>query len=121
MTNRNGKVSLKPGTSRAALTITHAVVNVDPGRLPAKDLEPRGWQWAQGWSIKLLKGAAPTTRQLLESALVQIDQQKGNRPVELDQAEELAVAQPGQCADGSAGEHRRAACGQHKAVRNKAI
>jgi hypothetical protein len=72
------------------------VVNVDPGRLPAKDLKPLGGQYSQGRTVQLLKGAAPIARQLLEGTLVQIDQQQGNRPVELDQAEELAVAQPGQ-------------------------
>jgi hypothetical protein len=46
--------------------------------------------------VEFGEGAGAVAGQLLERALVQVSQQSGNRPIELAQAEEGLVAQPGQ-------------------------
>ena len=72
------------------------VVDVDLGGLPAADLVARGRQRLERRGVELLEGAAPAAGELLEGALVQIDEQLGDGAVELGQAEESAVAQPRQ-------------------------
>ncbi|MDQ0083130.1 hypothetical protein J2W35_003490 [Variovorax boronicumulans] len=69
------------------------VVDVDLGALPQAHLEALGRQRPQRGRVQHLEGAASTTRQLLERALIQIDQQRGDRPVAFVQAEEAPVAQ----------------------------
>ena len=54
------------------------VIDVDLGALAEKDLKALGWQRLQGRRVELLESAAPVAGQLLEGALVQIDQQQGN-------------------------------------------
>ena len=72
------------------------VIDVDAGGFEARDGHAHRRQGAQGWPVEFGEGAGAVARQLLERALVQVHQQGGNRPVELGQAEEGLVAQPGQ-------------------------
>jgi len=72
------------------------VVDVHLGAFPQARLEALGWQRPQRGRIQHLEGASSAAGQLLEGALVQIDQQRGDRPVEFAQAEEAPVAQPRQ-------------------------
>mmetsp|Transcript_6076 Transcript_6076/g.24370 ORF Transcript_6076/g.24370 Transcript_6076/m.24370 type:complete len:788 (+) Transcript_6076:480-2843(+) len=73
------------------------VVDVDLGAgLPAADgitLERHGPQRRR---VERLEGTATAAGQLLERSLVEVDEQLGDGPVQLGQAEEAAVAQPGQ-------------------------
>ena len=71
-------------TVRAHEPVRHAVVvgleldvvvDVDLGGLPAAQLEACGRQRLQRRRVHLLEGAAPAAGQLLEGALVQLDQQ----------------------------------------------
>ena len=55
--------------------------------------KPSGRQRPKRWGVKRVEGAAPAAGQLLEGPLVEVCEQLGDRPVELGQAEEAAVAQ----------------------------
>ncbi len=72
------------------------VVDVDLGLLPTPDRIARGRQGRECRGVEQQEGVAAAARQLLERAQVQIGHERSDRRVELDQAEEAAVAQPRQ-------------------------
>ena len=72
------------------------VIDADFGFLPQGKFVGRGWQWFQGGLIHQFKQFPAAFAQMFHFAVIEIFQQFPDRLVEFQQAEKLAVAQPGQ-------------------------
>jgi len=72
------------------------VVDVHLGGLAAADLEARRRQGLERRGVELHEGACPAAGEHLEGALIEVNKELGDRAVELEEAEESAVAQAGQ-------------------------
>ena len=71
----------------------NVVVDVHAHALEPRHLHGVGWQGLECRLVQLLEGAQSVAGQLLEGPCVMVDQQLGDRPVELTQAEEALIAQ----------------------------
>ena len=97
---RHAHVHLDPGVlarHRVVVAIDlDVVVDADPRHLPFGVFVVLLRQRAQGRLVHLGEGAGAAARQFLEGALVQVGQQRAQRPIQLVEAEEALVAQPRQ-------------------------